>query len=152
LGRGFDNPSAFNTRRTVVADAPIPKNRFITSRIRRAPAAGSDRFAARIAARRALGRFVSAPFGGGRFSSPAAPPLRYRATHSSAVVYGTPSRVAVSCAFAPSSTTARATATRTSSGQTLRVLPPVFEGPGEEFFAIRHLQRLRLSAKPEDGC
>jgi len=34
-------PSAFSTRRTVVADTPIPRNRLITSRMRRLPDIGA---------------------------------------------------------------------------------------------------------------
>jgi hypothetical protein len=83
-GRGFArgrrrfglSPSAFSTRRTVVADAPIPKNLRSASRIFRLPASGSAAFAAMIAARRAppagdFGRAVNAGA-----SSPFTPPLR----------------------------------------------------------------------------
>jgi hypothetical protein len=127
LTRGFDSPSAFNTRRTVVADAPIPKNRRIASRIRRAPASGSARFAAKIASRRAFsGRGIDRATRVGA-SSAFAPPCRYTRTHSSAVVYATPNRVAASCALTPWSTTARATSTRTSSGHPRRAA-----SPGEE--------------------
>jgi len=85
LGRGFAfaavrvlGPcSAFNTRRTVVSEAPIPRNRFITSRIRRLPACGCAAWVARIAARRA-----AAPLAGfftarrALASNPAAPLAR----------------------------------------------------------------------------
>jgi hypothetical protein len=51
-------PSALNTRRTVVCEAPIPKRRRITSRMRRLPARGSAFRVARIAFARSSGGFL----------------------------------------------------------------------------------------------
>jgi hypothetical protein len=80
-------PSDFSTRRTVVADTPIPKNRFITSRMRRLPALGVCACVAKIAFARSSGGFFR--FGcktGLRASSEASPRSRYACTHCTAVV------------------------------------------------------------------
>ncbi len=80
-------PSAFSTRRTVVSDTPIPKNRLIRSRIRRLPAPGSASRVATIARLFTLAGFL-------RFgrcdvllaSSETSPCSRYACTHCTAVV------------------------------------------------------------------
>jgi len=117
------SPSDLSTRRTVVSDAPIPKNRRIASRILRLPAEGSADFVARIAARR-----PPRPDPCGRTcvgdSNPFAPALRYTRAHSSVVVYGTPNRLEISCAATFSSSIARATAKRTSNGHWPRAFRP----------------------------
>jgi hypothetical protein len=84
-------PSDLNTRRTVVSDAPIPKNLCITSRMRRLPECGFCRCVARIAFARSSGGFLSFPCDAGFFTlSASSPRSRYPLTHITAVVYGTP--------------------------------------------------------------
>ena len=114
-------PSLLNTRRTVVAEVPIPKNLLIRSRIRRLPAVGCARWVERIACARASTGFFRFGFSCGFFgSSASAPPSRYAFTHWIAVVYGTFSCRATSCVFNFRSTTARTTLMRNSRGQACR--------------------------------
>jgi len=76
LGLFCVSPSALSTRRTVVSDAPIPKNRRITSRIRRLPAEGCAALTSKIARRRGLSGPRLSRFGVAAANSAFSPPLR----------------------------------------------------------------------------
>jgi hypothetical protein len=91
---GAFTPASRSTRRTVVAEVPIPKNRRITSRMRRLPACGCAACVARIAARAAGFLRERVRGAAALLCSAPAPPSRYCCTHKIAVVYGTPSRAA----------------------------------------------------------
>ena len=116
-------PSSFNTRRTVVSEAPSPKKRFTTSRMRRLPACGCSRLTASTASRRGSARaaFTDSRCSTRLGSSAASPPARYLRPHSPTVVYGMFSFLETCCALIPWSTIIEAAAFITSGGHA--VLP-----------------------------
>jgi hypothetical protein len=117
-------PSALNTRRTVVSEAPIPRKRRITSRMRRLPALGSAFCVARIARARSSAGFLRFGCRAGFLTlSASSPRSRYAFTHITAVVYGTPNLCATAKVDNPLSITERTTASRTCAGHARRPPP-----------------------------
>lgn len=121
--RGSAKPSLFSTRRTVVSEAPIPKKRLSTSRMRRLPAWGCARFTSSTASRRASAFATPLSRSGGRASRPcraSRPPARYFLAHSDTVVYGILRSSDTRLTGSFSSTTIAAADTITSAGHARR--------------------------------
>ena len=115
-------PSALSTRRTVLSEAPIPRNLRITSRMRRLPDSGDCWRTARIAFARSSGGFLRFGRGAGFLTlSASSPRSRYAFTHWIAVVYGTSNLRATAKVDNPLSITERTSASRTCAGHAPRL-------------------------------
>lgn len=156
------SPSSCRIRRTSVSETPSAANRASTSRIRRVPYPGCSRRSSVTASRRTSAPQLSRTRLVARFpsSSPAAPSLRNRLTHSDTVVIDSPSSRATSVCRAPRSTTSRTTRRRSSVGCGRRLPPPLSSTtpapppPAGFFFRLISVSPfgLSLSARTRGRC
>ena len=153
-------PSSCSTRRTVVSEAPRPKKRFSTSRMRRLPACGCACLTASTACRRASGlrvRVVSGFAATRRGANACTPPARYLRAHSLTVVYGMFSSRDTSRALIPWSTIIATAAFITSNGHIVLRLPAAVSAPSLPprcvfAFTLFAPSGPLCTARSEEGC